>query len=111
MVDYLFDETTAQPLPKRVSNTLEVIHRLRTVSSWSSGYWYVNQNLNEFPDVELRYVIIPSVETKGFLDSKKEDILADIQLGYNDAKNLITKKKGERLQHVLGQLGTFEGLL
>ena len=111
VVDYLFDETTAQPKARRVSNTLEVIHRLRTVSSWSSGYWYVNQNLNEFPEVELRYVIIPSVETKGFMDTKKEDVLFDIQLGYNDATNLITKSKSERLQHVFAQLGTFEGYL
>ena len=81
MVDYLFDETTAQPLPKRVSNTLEVIHRLRTVSSWSRVYWYANQNLNEFPDVEFRYLIIPSVETKKSDDAKKEDIMAIFSSG------------------------------
>ena len=33
LIDYLFDETTAQPKPQRVSNTLEVIQRINKVSS------------------------------------------------------------------------------
>lgn len=111
VIDYLFDETTSQPAPIRVSNTLEVFRRLKKVSDWSKEFWYVNQNLNDFPYVDFRYVIIPSVETKASYDTFKKDILSDIHLGYNDTKKLIMKNKSERMEHVLRQLGSVESYL
>jgi predicted acylesterase/phospholipase RssA len=109
VIDFLFDESTGALPPLRVGKTFDVIHRIRKVSGWSNGYWYVQQNFRDFPDVDFRLVVIPTkplppLKAAMPMDFNPVDIKFEIDLGYNDTRTLINMNKQERLAHTLRNL-------
>ena len=110
VIDYLFDETIKFS-PQRVNNTKQVRLRLLNVRSNGLGYMRIFKNLEEYKKVNLRYVIIPSVETYDFGDVDNADIQFDIQLGYDDTKKLINMTQSQRMDYVRSQLGTIDTYL
>ena len=110
VIDYLFDETV-KFAPERVNKTKHVLERLVVVKGNSLGYMRMMQDLKSSLNVTLRYLIIPSVETYDFADTKPEDIQSDLKLGYNDARKLINMTQDERMKFYYSQIGTVDHYL
>lgn len=101
VMDLLFDEPSSGPGPLRVNRTYEAMNRIRDVYNWNSGYWYISQTFENFPDVDFRIVLQPSQKlppTKPGMpmDFDPKDIRFEIDLGYNDTKALLGLSKEER---------------
>jgi Patatin-like phospholipase len=106
IVDLIFDDKI-QTLPSTTSfTTLGVFSRVNQINSYYGGIWYYNQAQEAYPDVNFRYVIIPTQDMPGNpivpLNFDQSVLEEEIQLGKTDAANVI--KKGSNGREVIKQL-------
>jgi len=96
VMDLLYDETSGGPPDLKVSNTRELMNRIVRVQKFFTTFWYISQTMNNFPDVDFRYMVVPTQPLPFPLSLDQKSIQFEISLGYNDTVNLIKLQKGER---------------
>ena len=72
--------------------TQEIYFRVQEIQKYDSSMKYILNAMQYFPDVNYRYIIQPLEKLPGQaipLNFKHDDIVAGIDIGYNEAKKVI----------------------
>jgi predicted acylesterase/phospholipase RssA len=95
VVDLLYDEyfeVLAKDRVNKTQQTMGKIDKMRQIFNWD---WFKLQLKDDFPDIEVRYAISPSVP----LSSAKIESRYKIDLGYNDTLKVLKMSKAERMEN------------
>jgi len=81
------------PLPATKKLTVvDVLNRASAVKSYDSGMWFVYNAMTAYPQVNYRYIIVPSASMPGGpvpLDFDHQNLVNEIALGTSDAHNVV----------------------
>lgn len=92
-VDAIFDDPSSPLPPDTKFKTVDVFERAYTIHSLDSSIWYTYNTMAAFPDVNYRYVLMPSESIQPLLNFSKSSIEFDVNLGVKDALNAIKSGK------------------
>lgn len=96
VMDLLYDEPWGGPDDLKVNNTRQLMNRILTVQKFFTTFWYISQTMNNFPEVDFRFMVMPTKPLPFPLSLDQKSIQYEISLGYNDTVDLIKMRKGER---------------
>lgn len=81
--------------------TVEVMRRVATVKNYDSAMWFVYNAMNAYPNVNYRYIIVPSKTMPGGavpLDFDHKNLEQEIELGTSDAHSVLQSRFDPRQQ-------------
>ncbi|CAG9329139.1 unnamed protein product [Blepharisma stoltei] len=96
IVDLLFDTPDEGLTEVYNFTTLSVISRIREIKASDTNLWFLYNAVNAWPDVNFRYIILPSQKMPGGyvpLDFDRKVIEWEIELGKNDTKKALGSLK------------------
>jgi len=94
IVDMIFCQGQ-EMAPKNGANwtTYDVFTRSKDIHSYDNSMWYLYTAMQAYPDVNFRYIIIPSKPLAGTIvpfDFTSANILSEISEGQSDAETVIS---------------------
>ena len=97
VIDMIYDHTMTL-LPNETSfKTLDVFERVLSIMTNDKSIWYTFNAKQAYPDVNYRYIIMPSQPTPSMLNFSKESIDYSLQLGVKDANSILANGSGSTI--------------
>ena len=103
IVDVFYDDIV-NPLPTSTSfKTPQVFERMYQIYSYDSGVWYTYNAMQAYPNVDYRYIVIPSEPMGPLLNFSHVEIVKSLNLGYKDGMSLVanTENSFDKVQGLL----------